>query len=154
MPRIGAPRMRAATTAVVALGALLGVAGTAAASTSGGTAVTREAKVPKTDGSKALCRRVPRIDKRIDRALKRLNGGENVRGSVARLQKRVDNAKKENHTSVEDYLNDRLTFRRSLISTLQQRQDDLKDVKTWCQAQKQSNGSTSSSPTASTGSAS
>ncbi|WP_255951984.1 hypothetical protein [Streptomyces odontomachi] len=91
-----------------------------------------EAHAPSGDGAHALCKRVPKIDHRIDRALKRLNAGQKVRGSIARLQRRVDNADKAGHDAVKTYLDDKLTFRKSLVPTLHQRQKDLDDVKTWC----------------------
>ncbi|GHK01079.1 hypothetical protein ACWEWI_29925 [Streptomyces sp. NPDC003753] len=107
--------------------------GAAAAETSPTPASSHTAKAaPKGDGAKALCKRVPKIDRRIDRALKRLQGGAGVKGSVARLQQRVDNAKKAGHEEIATYLQDRLTFRKSLVTTLQQRQKDLAGVKTWC----------------------
>ncbi|MFS4094298.1 hypothetical protein [Streptomyces sp. AF1A] len=90
------------------------------------------AAAPTGDGAKALCKRVPRIDRRIERALKRLDAGAGTRGSIARLQQRVDNAKKAGHTQIATYLQDRLDFRKSLVTTLQKRQTDLNDVKTWC----------------------
>jgi len=91
------------------------------------------ASTPTGDGAQALCARAPRIDRRIDRALDRLNAGADRRGSIARLQRRVDNAKKAGHDEIATYLQDRLDFRRSLVPTLQQRQKDLVDLKTWCQ---------------------
>ncbi|MER6422058.1 hypothetical protein [Streptomyces sp. NPDC001137] len=84
------------------------------------------------DGAEALCKRAPKIDHRIDRALERLNAGADRRGSIARLQQRVDNAKAAGHSEIATYLQDRLTFRKSLLTTLQQRQKDLADVRTWC----------------------
>jgi hypothetical protein len=90
------------------------------------------AATPTGDGAQALCRRAPKIDHRIDRALKRLNAGADKRGSIARLQQRVDNAKAAGHNEIATYLQDRLTFRKSLVTTLQQRQKDLSDVTTWC----------------------
>jgi hypothetical protein len=119
---------------------LVGLA-TAALLASGTAAATAETSpasaattAPRGDGAKTLCKRVPKIDRRIDRALKRLEGGAGVKGSVARLQQRVDNAKKAGHTEIATYLQDRLTFRKSLVTTLQQRQKDLAAVKTWCAA--------------------
>ncbi|MFJ8359355.1 hypothetical protein [Streptomyces sp. NPDC093984] len=107
--------------------------GAAVAETSPTPASPHTAKAaPSGDGAKALCKRVPKIDRRIDRALKRLEGGADVRGSIARLQQRVDNAKKAGHEEIATYLQDRLTFRKSLVTTLQQRQKDLAGVKTWC----------------------
>lgn len=110
---------------------------TAALLVGGTTAATAEstpAPTPTGDGAHVLCKRLPKIDNRIDRALKRLNAGVDTRGSIARLQKRVDNAKAAGHDEIATYLQDRLTFRKSLVPTLQQRQKDLSGVKTWCES--------------------
>ncbi|MGW2832132.1 hypothetical protein [Streptomyces sp. NPDC001286] len=90
------------------------------------------AATPTGDGAQALCKRAPKIDRRIGRALDRLNAGADKRGSIARLQQRVDNAKSAGHAEIATYLQDRLTFRKSLVTTLRQRQQDLADVRTWC----------------------
>lgn len=105
--------------------ALFGAAGTAAAAPSA---------PPTGDGAKAVCKRAPKADARIDKALSRLNGDASTKGSIARLTQRVANAKSAGHTEIETYLNDRLTFRKSLVPTLQKRQKDLKSVLVWCQA--------------------
>ncbi|KOV63332.1 hypothetical protein [Streptomyces sp. MMG1121] len=105
---------------------LAGTAGTAAAADS----TPRPA--PTGDGAQALCKRVPKLDRRIERALKRLDAGAGRRGSVARLQQRVDNAKKAGHTQIATYLQDRLNHRKSLVTDLQQRQKDLTGVSAWC----------------------
>ncbi|MEV0740844.1 hypothetical protein AB0I51_34045 [Streptomyces sp. NPDC050549] len=111
----------------LAAAALL-VGGTTAA-----TAASTPAPTPTGDGARALCKRLPKLDNRIDRALTRLNAGVGTRGSIARLQKRVDNAKSAGDDAIVTYLQDRLDFRTSLVPALQQRQKDLTDVKTWCQ---------------------
>ncbi|MGD1225028.1 hypothetical protein AB9Q10_42175 [Streptomyces krungchingensis] len=103
-----------------------------AGATGAATAESSPAAGPTGDGAQALCKRAPKIDHRIDRALKRLQAGPGRRGSVARLEQRVANAKKAGHDEIATYLKDRLTFRTSLVTTLQQRQKDLKDVRTWC----------------------
>ncbi|MEU1413662.1 hypothetical protein [Streptomyces sp. NPDC005731] len=115
---------------------LAGLAAAALLATGTGAAVadSSPAPGPTGDGAHALCKRVPKIDRRLERALKRLDGGVGVRGSVARLQRRVDNAKKADHDEIATFLQDRLTFRRSLVPTLQQRQKDLEGVKSWCAA--------------------
>ncbi|WP_432170842.1 hypothetical protein [Streptomyces sp. 1222.5] len=110
----------------LAVTAVLGTAGTASAA--GGT----HAAGPAGDGAKALCKRAPKVDRRIERALRRLDAGAGTRGSVARLEKRVDNAKKAGHTEIATFLQNRLTFRKSLGTTLRQRQKDLAAVRTWC----------------------
>ncbi|MCZ4119566.1 hypothetical protein [Streptomyces sp. H39-S7] len=116
---------RTAIAACAAVAALLGAAGSAAATPSG---------PPTGDGAEAVCKRAPKAEARIDKALARLNGNASTKGSVARLTQRVANAKSAGHTEIETYLNNRLTFRKSLVPTLQQRQKDLKPVLTWCQA--------------------
>jgi hypothetical protein len=112
-----------------AMAAVLAVAGTTGAAAADSTPKSG----PTGDGAHALCKRVPKIDRRIQRALKRLDAGAGTRGSVARLEQRVDNAKKAGHTQIATFLQDRLDFRKSLVTSLQQRQKDLNDVRTWCQ---------------------
>ncbi|MEU6776261.1 hypothetical protein [Streptomyces sp. NPDC046759] len=111
-----------------------GLAAAAVLTGTGGVAAadSTPAPGPTGDGAQALCKRVPKIDRRIQRALKRLDAGAGTRGSVARLQQRVDNAKQAGHTQIATYLQDRLDFRKSLVATLNQRQKDLNDVRTWC----------------------
>jgi hypothetical protein len=129
---------RTAVTATAAVAALLAAAGTAAADstptpTASASAAAR--KAPEGDGARALCKRLPNVDARIDRALARLNGPVTERGSVARLQQRVTNADARGDTAVATFLKDRLTFRKSLIPTLNQRSTDLDAVRTWCGTQ-------------------
>ncbi|MEU1947886.1 MULTISPECIES: hypothetical protein [unclassified Streptomyces] len=130
-------RGKSVIVACAATAALLGPVGVAAAD--GGAPASTPAAAPSAkphkgagDGSQGLCKRSKKIDKRLDRALKRLKGQANVKGSVARLAKRVERAKKADHTEVETFLNHKLTFRRSLVTTLEQRQKDLSKVRTWC----------------------
>jgi hypothetical protein len=123
-----ASRTRTTVVSLMAVGALLGAAGAASAD---GTA-TKPSSAPTGDGAKALCKRAPKIDQRIDRILGRLNGDASERGSIARLEQRVANAKSAGHTQIETYLNNRLTFRRSLVPTLENRKKDLADVEKWC----------------------
>ncbi|MCP3822207.1 hypothetical protein NLX86_30195 [Streptomyces sp. A3M-1-3] len=113
-----------------ALGCLLAGAGSAAAD--GGAPSPDAARAG--DGAHALCKRVPKIDKRIDRALDRLNGNAAKRGSLAGLKKRVAAAEAAGHTEIHTLLNNRLTARKSLLTTLEQRRKDVSAVKTWCEA--------------------
>ncbi|MFG2818409.1 hypothetical protein ACGFX4_03180 [Kitasatospora sp. NPDC048365] len=96
--------------------------------------------VPTGDGAKAICKRLPKIQERVTKAVERLNGDATVVGSVARMEKRVANAKTAGHAEIGTYLNDRLTFRKSLLPTLQTRQNDLKAVATWCASHGESAG--------------
>ncbi|MFE9453320.1 hypothetical protein [Streptomyces sp. NPDC006739] len=114
---------------------LAGGTGAAVAESTPASAPTAKS-TPAGDGAKALCKRAPRIEHRIDRALERLNAGPNQRGSIARLQQRVDKAKAAGHSEIATYLQDKLTFRKSLVTTLQQRQKDLAGVQNWCKNNK------------------
>ncbi|MGC4984063.1 hypothetical protein ACLQ18_26060 [Streptomyces sp. DT193] len=132
-----APRTRTTVVSLMAVGALLGAAGAASADGTG----TRPSGAPTGDGAKALCKRAPKIDRRIDRILDRLNGDASQRGSIARLEQRVANAKSVGNTEIENYLDNRLTFRRSLVPTLESRQKDLADVEKWCAGHDDGTGS-------------
>lgn len=128
-----------ALSSVAAATALLGVAGTAAAESStpapsASASASASAKSRTGDGAQALCKRVPKIDKRLHRALHRLQGKAGVRGSVARLEKRAEKAKAAGHTEIATFLNHKLAHRKSLVPTLQQRQKDLAKVATWCRS--------------------
>ncbi|MFF7382961.1 hypothetical protein [Streptomyces griseoluteus] len=120
-------RTRTLLAGLAAAAVLAGSAGAASAADA-----TQGAK-PSGDGAHALCERAPKIDKRIDRALKRLDAGKARRGSVARLQQRVDNAKKAGHTEIATFLQGRLDHRESLKKDLAERKKDLAGVKTWCE---------------------
>jgi hypothetical protein len=124
------PRTRTTVVSLVAVGTLLGAAGAATADDPQPT----PSGAPTGDGASALCKRAPKIDHRIDRILARLHADASQRGSIARLEQRVANAKSAGHTEIETYLNGRLTFRRSLVPTLEARQKDLADVEKWCRA--------------------
>jgi hypothetical protein len=138
------PTRRATLTSAFAgialTGALIGAstpASAAAPSDSSPSAASPSAGATKTPAqreAKAVCARAPRVDARITRALARLHGPATERGSIARLQKRVDIAKAAGNTAIETYLNDRLTTRQAMVGTLTTRLSDLKAVETWCSA--------------------
>ncbi|MFJ8043619.1 hypothetical protein ACIRBX_24275 [Kitasatospora sp. NPDC096147] len=96
---------------------------------------TKPTSAPKGDGAKAICKRLPKTQEHVGAALTRLNGDATVTGSVARLEQRVANAKSAGHAEIQTLLNDRLTHRKSLLTTLQTRQNDLKAVASWCATQ-------------------
>lgn len=127
-------RTAAAIGAVALTGALFAAA--PAQADAGAKPSSSPKSAPKGDGSKAVCKRLPKTEARVDAAVTRLNGDATVSGSIARLEQRVANAKSEGHTEIYTYLNDRLTARKNLLPTLQKRQADLKAVSTWCAAQK------------------
>ncbi|WP_405010782.1 hypothetical protein [Kitasatospora sp. NBC_01539] len=118
-------RTTAAVGAIALAGALLATAAAPAGA----------AETPTGDGSKAICKRLPVTQARLAKAVKRLGGDATVAGSVARLEKRVAEAKAAGHTEVYTYLDNRLTFRRSLLPTLEARRGDLKAVADWCAKQ-------------------
>jgi hypothetical protein len=128
-------RRRALAPALVGLtlaGALLGASTPASAAGTPGAAAT--ASTAGKHQAEVVCTRAPKVELRVTRALARLNGPAGERGSIARMQKRVDVAAKAGNTAIETYLNDRLTARKAMVGTLTTRQNDLKQVETWCAA--------------------
>ncbi|MEV6978390.1 hypothetical protein [Kitasatospora sp. NPDC093806] len=142
--RHSAGRRAAALGALALTGSLLVAAPAEAAEAGGGkgspSGAPTAASTPKSDGAKGICKRLPKTEERIGKALERLNGNATVVGSVARLEQRVADAKAAGHTEIETYLNGRLTSRKALVTTLQARQKDLKSVSTWCAAHDQGAG--------------
>lgn len=120
-------RKRSAVLALTTSLVLLAAPGSALADSSGTTG-----KPASGDGAAALCKRVPRIEKRLDRVLERVNGGVAVRGSTAYLERRIANAEKLGHDDVAALLTDRLEFRKKLPAEITKRQAGLAKVGTWC----------------------
>ncbi|WP_405776121.1 hypothetical protein [Streptomyces sp. NBC_00859] len=131
-------RRKTTVTAALAGLVLTGMVATTAPSFAAGTASpspdAAHVHTPKGDGAKALCHRVPKLDKRITNRIKKIEAGASTRGSVKFLEQRIANAKKKNHTAVAKLLGDRLTTREALLPGLKQKLPDLKDVSTWCKA--------------------
>ncbi|WP_406193178.1 hypothetical protein OH807_02290 [Kitasatospora sp. NBC_01560] len=130
--RLSVSRRAAALGALALAGSLFAAA--PAQADGSPTGAPSAASTPKNDGAKGICKRLPRTEDRITKALNRLNGDATVVGSTARLQQRVTDAKAAGHTEIETYLTNRLTARKALVTTLQARQGDLKSVTTWCAA--------------------
>ncbi|MFI9331483.1 hypothetical protein ACIGZJ_28590 [Kitasatospora sp. NPDC052868] len=131
-------RAAAALGALAIAGSLFAAAPAQAADGTGSPSAAPSARqTPKGDGAKGICKRLPKTEERVAKAVDRLNGDAGVVGSIARLQQRATDAKTAGHTPIATYLNDRLTARRSLLATLQTRQSDLKAVATWCTANNQ-----------------
>ncbi|MFF3066791.1 hypothetical protein [Kitasatospora sp. NPDC057936] len=133
-------RKAAAAIGALALGTtLIALAGPAQADAPGATPVASSTPkvlpTPEGDGAKGVCKRLPKAEQRVEKALDRLNGPVTEAGSIARLTQRVNNAKAAGHTAVYNDLNDRLTYRKSLVPTLTQRQSDLNAVAGWCSSQ-------------------
>ena len=120
--------------ALALAGSLLGASAPAFAATGTPAASSSPAAGPKSDGAHGICLRAGRVEARITRDLKRLDGPATEVGSVARLSKRVQDAQSAGHSAIEKYLQDRLSYRQSLVPTLQQRQSDLVSVNSWCTA--------------------
>jgi len=92
-----------------------------------------------------ICSRVTKVDHRIQRAIERLDGGEQTRGSLARLEKRVENARAHKRDAVVTFLQDRLTTRKAMRPTLVRQRAELKDVATWCATKKDNSAEESGS---------
>jgi hypothetical protein len=82
----------------------------------------------------ALCKRVPQLDARIDKALTRLDGDASVNGSIARVRQRIAKAERNGRPEVGAYLQDVLARRQGLVPQLRQGKTDLARVAAWCEA--------------------
>ncbi|MFI6978726.1 hypothetical protein ACIBSV_09005 [Embleya sp. NPDC050154] len=130
--RTRAPRRLATLGALAALTTIAGLAAAPAA---------QAGPMPGADKHKpAICKRLPAIDTRLDKAIERLNGAAAVKGSIAHLQERIATADRLDRPAVKTYLNDRLTTRQRLLPELRQRKTDLANVKTWCDARQPAAG--------------
>ncbi|GFE15019.1 hypothetical protein Sgleb_30660 [Streptomyces glebosus] len=83
-----------------------------------------------------LCSRVSKVDQRLARAIKRIDGDEQTRGSLARLEKRLKNARAKKHDEIATFLQDRLATRKARRPALVRQRAELKDVAAWCTKQK------------------
>ncbi|MGD3109545.1 hypothetical protein [Streptomyces sp. YGL11-2] len=136
-------QLRTATTAAALAGIVLTTAAVAAPSYAAeskspttSVSAARHAKGPRSDGAKGLCVRVPRLEKRIEKRIRRIEGPVGTPGSIKYLEQRIDLAQKANHAAVAKFLGDRLTARKGFLTTLKKEQTDLKAVATWCAANK------------------
>ncbi|MFD9209645.1 hypothetical protein ACFVZM_25655 [Streptomyces sioyaensis] len=128
-------------------GSLLATAGPASAADSDSPASAPTATAPKTGhkgNGKSLCERVPNVEKRINKALNRLNGDATTRGSIARMAVRVHKAHSKGHEEVATFLQDRLTHRKELKPNLTRQLRDLKAVATWCEKKDDAKGGSGS----------
>ena len=73
----------------------------------------------------AMCARVPDVQKRIAAALARIQGGSDVRGSVAWLQARAADQRAAGHSDAAKRLDDRATLRSDRVAELTKRADRL-----------------------------
>lgn len=73
----------------------------------------------------AMCARVPDVQKRIAAALARIQGGSDVRGSVAWLQASAADQRAAGHSDAAKRLDDRATLRSDRVAELTKRADRL-----------------------------
>ena len=113
---------------------------TAAALTLGGAAASAETGAPATsnpapsgpvtitlqpDQVQFLCdKRLPKVEQRVTKLIDRINGGPDVRGSVANLKKRADAEKAAGRTTSAQLLTEKADRRAGRI-------DELNKIKGW-----------------------
>lgn len=82
----------------------------------------------------AACRRVPKLQLRTDRAIDRLNGDADVRGSLQWLQSALDRAETQNRDQLATVLENRLAVRRAKLAVLLEKQTALIDLAGICES--------------------
>jgi hypothetical protein len=78
------------------------------------------------------CLRIPNLEIRTTNLLERLNGDATVKGSLAWLQERIDEAAGNDRDQLVTVLENRLEVRTASIDVLETRQDALADARQLC----------------------
>jgi hypothetical protein len=78
------------------------------------------------------CLRIPNLEIRTGNLLERLNGDETVRGSLAWLQTRIDEASAAGRDQLATVLENRLAVRTQSIEVLELRQTELTALRQLC----------------------
>ncbi|MCE7008772.1 hypothetical protein LWC34_39075 [Kibdelosporangium philippinense] len=80
------------------------------------------AQTPTFDVKKVCEQRVPKLENRVTKALTRINGGADVRGSVANLRARAERA---TDPAQKDWLNGKADHRAERVDVLKKAQERL-----------------------------
>jgi hypothetical protein len=81
---------------------------------------------PTFDVKKVCEQRVPKLENRVNKALTRINGGADVRGSVANLRARAERA---TDPAQKDWLNGKADHRSERVDVLKKAQERLATYK-------------------------
>ena len=79
-----------------------------------------------------VCNRVPRIELRMDRVLRQLDGDETVRGSLAMLEDRQATAEEDGREDRATVLANRLAARTRGRKLIMDRQDEVATLRQMC----------------------
>ncbi len=112
------------------------VAGTAML-TLGATAVHAQDPSPAVDSRPRIeraCTRIPTLQTRIDNGIARINGGADVRGSIAWLEALVVKADTAGRTDLATALKNRVEVRKATLGVLQLRRANLAEFAALCDA--------------------
>lgn len=128
--RVGIASLAAAATLLVP-----GVAG--ATTTDSGEAATT---VESTEGAehrhrprlRRLCNRVPRVEERANRVLDRINGDETVRGSLAWLDLKAQEARDNDRPQLATVLENRRNTRAKAVEVIELRLVEVETIKQIC----------------------
>ncbi|MEM7342071.1 MAG: hypothetical protein AAF467_25750 [Actinomycetota bacterium] len=80
----------------------------------------------------AICARVPVAEDRVDRLLARIDGDESVRGSLARLEARLQRAEDDGRIDAATVLTNRITTRTAARELLAARQNEIHVIADLC----------------------
>ena len=90
--------------------------------------------------AKRVCKREPRVAKRVDKLIARFSGDATTRGSVLWLKARADKVRASD-AQLASIIDSRAQIRQSRINTLKLRQGELAKVASWCSTHGYSTGS-------------
>jgi hypothetical protein len=120
---------RAAFGLALAMSIAVGVGGVASAAPAAASPTTVDAPGPRLERA---CRRIPDLQERVGRALERIDGSAETRGSLAWLEGRIAKAEAAGRTDAVEVLQNRLATRTSVRETLVLRSAELDDLASRC----------------------
>jgi hypothetical protein len=78
------------------------------------------------------CLRIPNLEIRTANLIERLQGDATARGSLLWLQAQIDKAASRNRQDLAEVLENRLAVRQQTLEVLQQRQQNLPELRQFC----------------------
>jgi hypothetical protein len=133
-------RRRTWAVIAVAMAALMGLSGAfGAASANADSPSPSTSTSSSTDAlnparAKKVCARLPKVTAKVDKALSRIQGGADTKGSVAWLNAKAAKADTDGKTALANVYRARAKARTDRVTVLQDRKTALAQTASWCKS--------------------
>lgn len=129
---IGTTRSFAAAGIAVVLAIVAGAQVSGAQAATPSTATRTDTTTAEHPRMALLCARIPLLIQRTENLQARLDGDENIRGSVARLTMRIEKADERGNADLAAYLTDRLEIRKQRAAIMPEQLELLHKAQATC----------------------